>query len=293
MQKIIKAQAQAALDKMHDKKVSLADKLASCDGANTLEANAVGHAKTKGVHSNNDAVENKFASADFVMRTYRNISVLHASGYVQQRAATDFDRAKNVVSNKRKQLGDGEAPRDGFYWRQSSELRRAIIELARKERVNAVKQDRADRRAHDDEKLARREEAVQRTLESVVERYAAAKEFYDQWAAQGARTPAQLDEQLQGRSLTDQIGELRRQIEMRTLGLGWTQARRATAACVLAAARRAPPSPTCAHHASPSHSARSSRRSGASTPTRSSSRATSCAGCSWTTSSHTRAPTVG
>ena len=98
---IIKAQAQAALDKMHDKKVSLADKLASCDGVNTLEANPIGHEKTKGVHSNNDPVENKFASADFVMRTYRHISVLHASGYVQQRSAGDFDRAPKVVSDRR------------------------------------------------------------------------------------------------------------------------------------------------------------------------------------------------
>ena len=137
---------------------------------------------------------------------------------------------------KRKHPGNVEEARDGFYWRQSRELRRAIIELARRERLDAVKQDRADRRAHDDEKLARREEAVQRTLESVVDRFAAAKEFYDQWAAQGARDTKQLDEQLKGRSLTDQIGELRRQIEMRTLGLGWTQVSRATAA-------RAPPSP--------------------------------------------------
>ena len=46
--------------------------------------------------------ENKFATADYVMRYFRGISVHNASGIVQQRAAHDFDRPSNVVSDRRK-----------------------------------------------------------------------------------------------------------------------------------------------------------------------------------------------
>ena len=85
-------QAERGLEKLHDKRLAMADKLTSQGGANAYSANADGHARTQGVDGTNDAVENKFASADFVMRTYRNISVLNTSGQVQQRTAHDFDR---------------------------------------------------------------------------------------------------------------------------------------------------------------------------------------------------------
>ena len=65
-------------------------------------------------------------------RTYRNISVLNASGVVQQRAAHDFDRPLHVVSDKRKrkaapeEAAAAEAPRPGFFWRLSRERRRSL-----------------------------------------------------------------------------------------------------------------------------------------------------------------------
>lgn len=75
--------------------------------------------------------------------------------------------------------------------------------------------------AHGDEKLSRREEAVQRQLVIVTEKYAAALELYDQWKAQGVTSAAELDEILQGKSISARIAELRRQIEMRTVGCDW------------------------------------------------------------------------
>eukprot|EP00966_Prymnesium_polylepis_P257566 5950260-Prymnesium_polylepis.1 len=81
---------------MHDKRLALADKLASQDGSNAYETNADAHHRTSDCHATNDSVENKFATGDFVMRTFRGISVLNASGIVQQRAAHDFDRPLHI-----------------------------------------------------------------------------------------------------------------------------------------------------------------------------------------------------
>jgi len=55
-------------------------------------------------------------------------------------------------------------------------------------------------------------------------RTAASLELYDQWHSQGVRRDqAGLDAALKDLSETQQIAELRRQIEMRTVGLGWRE----------------------------------------------------------------------
>ena len=64
---------------MRDPKRALADKLTSQDGENSYHKNTDGHARTKGISATNDISENKFATGDFVMRTYRHISVHNAS----------------------------------------------------------------------------------------------------------------------------------------------------------------------------------------------------------------------
>lgn len=157
---------------MHDKKLALADKLASQDGANTFGKNADAHNRTLGIHATNDTVENKFATGDYAMRTYRGISVLNASGIVQQRAAHDFDRPANVVSDRRKRKATPEdAPPVGFFWQLNASLRESLVTMARRELPNAVKQGRADKLSHDEEKLKRREEAVQRQLDATIEAY--------------------------------------------------------------------------------------------------------------------------
>ena len=247
---LAKLMAQAALDKMYDPKVALADKLESQDGVNCFSKNQDAHEKTIGCDGTNDKVENKFASADWVMRRaqllepaasalllahplpltppriFRNISVLNASGVVQQRASHDYDRPLQVVSDRRKRKAaepEAAAPRLGFFWRLSRELRRSLLRMVRQELPSAQKVARDEKVAHDEEKLARREEAVQRQLDAAVEKYAAALELYDAWRAQGVQDKSALEARLKDLSPSQQLAELRHQIEMRTVGCGWRQ----------------------------------------------------------------------
>ena len=194
---------------MHDPKRALADKLTSQDGENSYHKNADAHARTQGIAGVNDSSENKFATADYVMRTYRHISVHNASGIVQQRAAHDFDRELNVVSDRRKRKHQPEEapPSAGFFWRLTPALRRALIAMVRRELPLALKQGRQDKEAHDCEKLKRREEAVQRQLDRVVDKYAEALELYDQWCSQGVKSAAALEKRLEGMSIPQQLAE--------------------------------------------------------------------------------------
>ena len=169
--------ASRALEKMHDPKLAIADKLTSQGGANAFSANADGHARVEGVHATNDSSENKFAISDYVMRTYRGISITHAAGIVQQRTAHDFDRPLNIVSDRRKCKVSAEAQEEaalkaGFFFSALTvELRQSLVEMARREVANATKMGRQEKLSHDEEKLARREEALTRQLNAAVERY--------------------------------------------------------------------------------------------------------------------------
>jgi hypothetical protein len=92
--------------------------------------------RTHGIDGTNDRSENKFAIADYVMRTYRGISVFNASGIVQQRSAHDFDRPSRVVSDRRKRKQTAEPPPEftgGFFWTLSRALRHSLLTMARHE----------------------------------------------------------------------------------------------------------------------------------------------------------------
>ena len=233
--KVLKAQAERALEKMHDKRLALANKLTSQDGDYAMSKNADGHRRTMGCNTTNDSVENKFATGDFVMRTFRKISVANASGIVEQRNAHDFDRAVTIVSDRRKRKVSDEPEKQqvGFFWRLTEAARHALIRVGRRLAPEERSGARADKKAHDAEKLARREEAVQRQLLAAIERYAEALELFDAWRARSVGDSGKplnaeelkraLDAELRGKSDTEKLTVLRQWIEMRSKGLGWTE----------------------------------------------------------------------
>lgn len=122
------------------------------------------------------------------MRTFRGLSVLNVSGIVQQRTAHDFDRPAAVVSDRRKRkVTQEEAPTVGFFWTLSGSLQGSLIVAARHELPCVLKQGRIETNLHDEEKLQRREEAVQRQLNLTVEAYAETLELFEQWRSQGVK----------------------------------------------------------------------------------------------------------
>lgn len=161
------------------------------------------------------------------MRTFRKISTLNASGVIQQRTAHDFDRELTIISDRRKRkhspAEEERTPGGFFYTKLDDKLRSTLLETARRDLKGAQKECRVEKQAHDGEKMARREEALQRQLNRVVERYAEALELFDQWKTQGVRDRGHLEQMLHGLSINQQLAELRRQVEMRTVGCGWAE----------------------------------------------------------------------
>ena len=62
---------------------------------------------------------------------------------------------------------------------------------------------------------------MQRQLNSAVDKYAEALELFDAWKSQKVMSATELNAALDGLSITKKLAEMRCQIEMRTIGLGW------------------------------------------------------------------------
>ena len=128
---------------MHSNRAALADKLTSQGGENAFGNQQDAHARTQGIDGSNDRCENKFARGDFVMRTYRKISILNASGIIQQGSAHDFDRELKIVSDRRKRKAPSadtepdEVRPCGFFWTLGVKFRAALVTVRQRQKVPA------------------------------------------------------------------------------------------------------------------------------------------------------------
>ena len=237
--KLAEVMATGALTIMHDTKRAIAEKLTSQDGACAPAKRQKMHKATIGAHVNNSRVESIFGSYDYVGHIFRGASAAILGGLAQCMRNRPFERAPNVASDRRKRRqGEGEAA-DGIFHRlrkdplQQSRLQQSLVSYVRKEAVAARKLERDDLAAHDAAQLERREERVISLLKKAVEDYAYSKELFRAWngyldkdgkpmPSQAAKSMAEVDRSLKVPE-AQQLEYLRKQIELRTIGLGWSQ----------------------------------------------------------------------
>ena len=109
---------------------------------------------------------------------------------VQQMRNQDFERPPNVDSSrgrKQKEQAEPEEQTGGFFHAGlTPELQQSLVNYSRRAVAGARVAGRLARRAHDDEKLARREDRLEKLLTAAVEHYARALELFDAWKAQRA-----------------------------------------------------------------------------------------------------------
>ena len=227
--------ANAALVAMRDPTRAICSLLTSQDGEHAAGKDAAVHEATIGANVTNDRVESNFGCVDMLMRMYRYATVENISDMAQQMVNHDFEQPPPIDharGRKRKELADDAPPqqRGGFFHSGlTPTLQWSLVQFVRRQ-VQIARQDgRAALKAQEDEKLSRREERVITLLNSAVEHYAYAKECFQAWQTQRAKTKteiaAALVDEASGKSKPEatQLEWLRYQIEMRVLGLGWTQ----------------------------------------------------------------------
>eukprot|EP00966_Prymnesium_polylepis_P027388 633569-Prymnesium_polylepis.1 len=180
--------ANAALVAMRDPKRAIASLLKSQGG----ERCAKRAKATAGAHVTNDRAESNFGCVDMLMRMYRYTTVENISGVAQQMRNGDFERARAadpVRGRKRARQQPPEQASDGFFHAGlTPQLQQSLVEFTRHAAADARVDGRLALTAHDQEKLARREERTITLLNAAVERYAYALELFDAWQAQRAKS---------------------------------------------------------------------------------------------------------
>lgn len=97
----VQVQAAAALEKMYDRKLAIADKLSSQDGPNSYAKQAEAHAALRGCNSTNDATaESVFGAWKHERRRNPGISVRRSSGLAQARISKSLAQADAVTRRK-------------------------------------------------------------------------------------------------------------------------------------------------------------------------------------------------
>ena len=150
----------------------------------------------------------------------------------QQMRNQDFERPSTVISDRRKRKHARAEHAGGFFYDGlTPELRSSLVDYTRRAADGARADGRAALQAQEAEKLARREDHITVLLNKAVEQYAYAKELYKEWAKEGGQRAtsaamvkkALLDDKGRDRPEAQKLEYLRHQVEMRVLGLGWTE----------------------------------------------------------------------
>ena len=224
--------ANAALVAMRDPRRAICDLLTSQDGKFCVGKDPKRNQATAGAHVTNDRVESNFGCVDTLMQMFRYATVESISGMAQQMRQHDFDTAPAIVSDRRKRKHEKAAHVGGFFYTGlTPELQESLVAYARCSAGAAREAGHEALRAHEAEKLERREERVITLLNRHIEQYAYAMELYEAWAEPGGQRArsakevqaALLDVNGRQKPEVQQLEYLRYQIEMRVLGLGWTQ----------------------------------------------------------------------
>lgn len=190
----------AALKKMHDPKLALADKLTSMDGANAIGNQVQGHAETQGCHASNDSLaESVFGTFDYILRRFGGISQEAASGVAQAVRSKILSFSDRVAHRKAEKKAEAEANQPsclGWFHNLPPHEQEALVELARLTVYEMRDVDRCDHRELDEYKKERRKSNEEDELDALFTRYALALSFFDRWKARGVKSMGEVTAKL-------------------------------------------------------------------------------------------------
>lgn len=230
----LQVQAAAALDKMYDSKLAIANKLSSQDGANSFGKQGQANADLAGCNATNDATaEAVFGAWKLERRRNIGISVRRSSGLAQARVSKSLALPDAVLQRKARLSPSESLLRRkqtpgmfGFFHALPLTEQQALIEMCRAERKRQRILDRSDWAELHSLRSHTRKTNSQLELEALIKNFAMALSFFDRYKQRAIHSVSDIEPRLQGIQSTQlQLDWLREQIEMRVIGLGWVEFR--------------------------------------------------------------------
>ena len=229
----LEVQAAAALRKFHDEKLVIASMLSSKNGTGCLANTAQMHEDLRGCTNVNDGLaERVFGVFDHKLILNPGISQAAASALTQACIMKSFSHG-DCIQHRKGKKGDAQTVErsEGYFYKLPKKEQMAIVEYARVSLVEMRKLDANDAAEHTAYIKAKRKSELEEELEKVIKGYALAITFFKRWQKAAVRSIGELVSKL--RTTFDEpdakklnqlkLNWLREQIDMRVIGLSWTE----------------------------------------------------------------------
>lgn len=194
----LEVQCRAGLQKMHDPKLALSNKLASQNGEMAFANSSLAHAETAACHATNDSLaEGIFGTYDMILRRCQGISMEAASAVAQSVRSQMLDLGDCVA---RRKAATRVVRQDfvGYIYSLPPHEQEALVELARVTVKEMRDIDHADHAALDEYHKMRRKVNEENELDALFTRYALALSFFERWTKRGINMVSEIAATLKG-----------------------------------------------------------------------------------------------
>ena len=194
----LEVQCRAGLQKMHDPRLALRDKLTGMDGDKSVGNSKIAHAETSGCYATNDALaEGVFGTYDMILRRCPGISMEAASAVAQAVRSQMLGLGDCVLHRKESTMVEKEAS-VGYIYSLPAREQEALVELARVTVTEMRDIDHADHHALDEYHKQRRKMNEEDELDALFTRYAFALSFFERWVKRGVSLEHEIGKALMG-----------------------------------------------------------------------------------------------
>lgn len=224
----LEVQCRAGLHKMHCPKLAIRDQLTSMNGDKCVGNSIDAHNDTMACYATNDVLaEGVFGTYDMILRRCQGIS-MEAASAVAQAVRSQMLGHGDCIARRKQSTKIVQQDFVGYMYTLPLHEQEALVECARLTVKDMRDLDRGDHAALDDYHKMRRKRNEEDALDALFTRYALAISFFERWVKRGVKNATEMRSQLrgfgaEGENEQAKLDWLREQIEMRVVGLSWSE----------------------------------------------------------------------
>ena len=215
--------AECVLKEMHDRQKHTWEHLDSQDGPLSWKnVTPAMHEAGKGKVGVNDVSERPFGGMTQQMESFTTLYGMNATGVPQARINGDFNRVETTKTKKADE-DESQSTKNGSVIELDPQLLQSMIEFALKKTKQVRLEERKALTKQQEQRAAKLEKMKAAGYEKATQLLIDCLYYYDMyWSPRRLKTAAEVDELL-GKltSNTAKLDEMKEQIRIRVLGLGW------------------------------------------------------------------------
>ena len=218
--------ATSMLAELRDERKATHNYLSSSDGRFSAEnASAADHNACLGKKASNDDAERPFACLTGNLQWFGRLGLSNAGGVAQARVNGDFERDHgHYVRGRGKKGKEADGPTLGEFIKMPKQLSDSLLIWGEEEVSSTIKYTEKALKQQRDAKQQKKELVLEEKMKKATEEFILALYYYNMYNTEKCwMTEADVDKELPKiKSKSGQLKEIKEQIRIRVIGLGWS-----------------------------------------------------------------------